>query len=332
MSCMVRFFLFALAGASRAWATWNHWPLVSIQWANYRASPEKVCFYFWGYTETGPMLTKEAVGPVSYKESITSTTDLSSLVGFGEELGENIRIFINYGYAATNASSCPQDPVLVEMPGINETSRSAWLSTASWMAADWMPTLALYSNGFLAQMDGPWKQGLAVQAEFGAPLHCKPEDDSVFPTLFDWAFFVYAANFPQFEDRSSWSTQPPLAQELVVGFNCVELDDPRGDGLSWVGEGTEQLNITLNLTEYVRSTCDFEGKAAKLTATVVGDGSAEFPYEYLVRMMPPSLFNCSWPWPVASTGAPTPAPTPAVDASAAGERFVGASALAAVAV
>merc|ERR1711920_164241 len=146
-------------------------------------------------------------------------------------------------------------------------------------------------------------------------------DDSVFPTLFDWAAFVYAANFPMFEDRSSWSTQPPLAQELVVGFNCVELDDPRGDGLSWVGEGTEQLNITLNLTEYVRSTCDFEGKAAKLTATVIGDGSAEFPYEYLVRTTPASLFNCSWP--ADGIGAPTPAPTPAPFLSAAPARYVG---------
>lgn len=111
-----------------------------------------------------------------------------------------------------------------------------------------------------------------------------------------------------------------------MGFDCVVLDDAQGDGLSWKGNGTQQQRITLNLTEYVRSTCDFEGKAASLTATVVGDGSAEFPYEYLVRKTPPSLFDCSAPWPV--TDSPTPAPTE----SSSGARFAGTNALAVVAL
>lgn len=186
-----------------------------------------------------------------------------------------------------------------------------------------MPQFVLHANGEVDQVADDWKQGLLVEVVVESPLHCVAKAGGIFPAWWTKIGGVFptswSKNYPSFANTDTDLPARCLYEDEDVdaSFECVKIDRPQPapHSAGWTGNGTEQWNTTVSFMDSLRTACDVPQytlgldmhyfSTAKVTAVIVGDGSADFPFEILVRKTPASLFNCSLPCPSTSRAVPS---------------------------
>lgn len=264
---------------------------VSIKWTNYRASSEQACFYFEPINETlsAPTSSKRTVGPVGFKETEEVVVPMTDFFITDPPT-------IMYGYSMTNSSVCPENPALgviypaTFVAGRNQSEityrMSRLYSPPAGVGSDWMPHFMLLQDDVgsdrphvqLLEEDRPTSQGLVLRVQTtGSLCRLSFDGDAAFDDVSG-----YSKNYPSYEDWRDSDRIPvhcPQSlsphKEMKATVNCTG---------KWIGE--------VSFRDLMPSVCDIE-TSAMLTATLVGDGSDDFPYEQVFHKTPPSAFSCA---------------------------------------
>jgi len=271
----------------------------ALSWANYHPSSEKACFYYADYSESLEdgfgILDYTHVGPVAFKEDLT--INVSKTFKFSKFQAS---LAVGYMLVPSSAIECPDTPVLANITGGGDTSKTLFSWNAkSHLAPDFAPRLVLSGNGALREEEAGYHQGLYFDIRNAAPLTCTFDVSSFSLVNLEFLSTLSAFSRVSFNELYIWKKEHLQCGDALVKLQCQEAK-PKPDGevdpTMWgvsPRAANDTFNADVNISSFLRSVCDLERfQTALLQMTIIGDGSDKFPFEVVTTTSPPSKFDC----------------------------------------